>query len=420
MAGQTMAEKILARHSGKTRVEPGQIVDAAIDVALSHEMLGSRVFPHLEEAGVERVWDPSRVVVALDHWAPAPTVEAATIHQRVRESVRRYRIGTLYEVGEGICHQVLAEHGHLRPGELLVGTDSHTTTAGAFGVFATGIGATDMTVVLATGRLWFRVPESTRIEVTGRLADRVMSKDIILSVLGQLGGGGGEYRSLEFLGEGVYRLSLDARMTLTNMAAECGAKAALIPPDAQVEAYIHARTPVPFSSVKPDSDAAYAQTLKVDVSKLTPQVALPPLPTKVVPISMAAGTRIDQAFLGSCTNGRMEDLRVAAAIVKGKKAAASVRFLVIPASREVYRAALQEDLIKILVEAGATIGPPTCGPCFGGHCGVLGPHEVCISTTNRNFRGRMGSPDAEVYLASPATVAASALTGRITDPRQGG
>jgi len=420
MAGQTMAEKILARHAGKARVEPGQIVDAAVDVALSHEMLGSRVFPHLEEAGVDRLWDPSRVVVALDHWAPAPTVEAATIHQRVRESVRRYGIHHLYEVGEGICHQVLAEHGHLRPGELLVGTDSHTTTSGAFGVFATGIGATDMAVVLATGRLWFRVPESTRIEISGRLADKVMSKDISLAVLGQLGGGGGEYRSIEFLGEDVYRLSLDARMTLTNMAAECGAKAALIPPDAQVEEYVRTRTTVPFASVKPDPDATYAQTLRVDVTKLAPQVALPPLPTKVVPIGMAAGTRIDQAFLGSCTNGRLEDLRVAAAIVKGRRAAIGVRFLVIPASREVYRNALQEGLIKILVDAGATIGPPTCGPCFGGHCGVLGPKEVCISTTNRNFRGRMGSPDAQVYLASPATVAASALTGHITDPRQGG
>jgi 3-isopropylmalate/(R)-2-methylmalate dehydratase large subunit len=420
MAGQTMAEKILARHAGKTRVEPGQIVDAAVDVALSHEMLGSRVFPHLEEAGVERLWDPSRVVVALDHWAPAPTVEAATIHQRVRESVRRYGIHHLYEVGEGICHQVLAEHGHLRPGELLVGTDSHTTTGGAFGVFATGIGATDMAVVLATGRLWFRVPESTRVEVAGRLAKMVMSKDIILSVLSQLGGGGGEYRSIEFLGEDVYRLSLDARMTLTNMAAECGAKAALIPPDAQVEEYVRTRTDVPFSSVKPDPDATYAQTLRVDLAKLAPQVALPPLPTKVVPIAMAVGTRIDQAFLGSCTNGRLEDLRVAAAIVKGRNAAPGVRFLVIPASREVYRNAVQEGLIMTLLDAGATIGPPTCGPCFGGHCGVLGPHEVCISTTNRNFRGRMGSPDAQVYLASPATVAASALTGHITDPRQRG
>jgi 3-isopropylmalate/(R)-2-methylmalate dehydratase large subunit len=419
MAGQTMAEKILARHAGKSRVEPGEIVDATVDVAMSHEMLGSRVFPHLEEAGVERLWDPRRVAVVLDHWAPAPTVEAATIHQRVRQSVRRFGIAHLYEVGEGICHQVLAEHGHLRPGELLVGTDSHTTTGGAFGVFATGIGATDMAVVLATGRLWFRVPESMWIEITGRLADKVMSKDIILSVLGQLGGGGGEYRSLEFLGEGVYRLSLDARMTLTNMAAECGAKVALIPPDTQVEEYVRARTDVSFSSVKPDSDATYAQTLRLDVDRLVPQVALPPLPTKVVPINMATGTPIDQAFLGSCTNGRLEDLRVAAAIVDGRQVPRGVRFLVIPASREVYRSALQEGLIKILVDAGATIGPPTCGPCFGGHCGVLGPHEVCISTTNRNFRGRMGSPEAQVYLASPATVAASALTGHITDPRQG-
>ncbi len=420
MAGQTMAEKILASHSEKPQVEPGEIVEANIDLAMSHEMLGSRVLPHLEEAGVEKLWNPDRVIVVLDHWGPASSVEAATIHQQVRKMVQHFGISHFYDVGVGICHQVLAEQGYLRPGELLVGTDSHTTTGGAFGVFAAGIGAADMAIVLATGRLWFRVPETTRIEISGKLPERVMGKDIILHLLGQLGAGGAAYHSIEFHGDGVSRLSIDARMTLTNMATEAGAKTALIPPDAKVEKYVKERTNAPYVPAIPDSDASYAQTYQIDAGDLTPQIAIPPLPTQVVPVTDVEGTAIDQAFLGSCTNGRLEDLRVAAQIVKGKMIAKGVRFLVIPASRNIFQSALKEGLIDILVKAGATIAPSTCGPCFGGHCGLLAPGEVCISTSNRNFKGRMGSPDADIYLASPATVAASTLTGHITDPRKGG
>lgn len=418
--GLTLAEKILAKHSGVSRIEPGGIVEADIDLAMTHEMLGTRVIPHVEAAGIERLWDPNRVVVALDHWAPAPTVEAAVIHQRVREFVERYDVKHFYDVGSGICHQLLADKGHLRPGELVVGTDSHTTTAGAFGGFATGIGATDMTVVLATGRLWFRVPESIRIKLTGKLPNNLMSKDIILHILGQLGSRGAAYKALEFHGQGVRRLSIDARMTLTNMAVEADAKAALIPADAKVESYVRERTPIPFTALQPDSDASYAQTLQFNVSRLEPQVAIPPLPTKVVPVTEVAGTVINQAFLGSCTNGRLEDLETAAKIVQGRKIAQGIRFIVIPASQAVYQEALKAGILNTLLEAGAVIESPTCGPCFGGHCGLLAPGEVCISTSNRNFRGRMGSPDAEIYLASPATVAASALTGKITDPRTRG
>ena len=414
-----MAEKILAHHANAQRVTPGEIVEASIDVAMSHEMLGTRVLPHLEEAGVKHLWDPNRVVIILDHWVPAPTIDAAKIHQRIREFIQRYGVPHFYDVGTGIIHQVIAEKGHLRPGELLVGTDSHSTTGGAFGVFATGIGATDMAVVLATGRLWFRVPETTRIEITGKLPDYVMGKDVILKVLAQLGPGGANYQSIEFHGKGMRHLSLDARMTLTNMSVEAGAKAGLIPPDPTVLEYVNARTQIPFTPITPDAEATYIQTLKVDAQKLEPQVAIPPLPTTAIPVTETDGIAINQAFLGSCTNGRLEDLRVAARTMKNKKVAKKVRFIVLPASRQIFQDALQEGLIEILTQAGATIGPPSCGPCFGGHCGLLAPDEVSIATSNRNFPGRMGSPEAKIYLASPATVAASALTGYITDPRKG-
>ncbi|MFX1474302.1 MAG: 3-isopropylmalate dehydratase large subunit [Promethearchaeota archaeon] len=417
--GQTLAEKILAEHAAVSQVEPGELIEATVDVAMSHEMLGTRVIPHVEAAGIERLWDPNRVVVLLDHWTPAPTVEAATVHQQVRRFVKRFGVKHFYEVGTGICHQILADYGHLRPGELLVGTDSHTTTGGAFGLFATGIGATDMAVVLATGRLWFRVPESIRIILSGKLPNQVMGKDVILHILGELGADGASYKVLEFQGDGVERLSLDSRMTITNMGVEADAKAAIMHVDQKAEAYIRARTRIPFNIVKPDPDASYVQTLRYDISKLVPQVATPSLPTQVVPVSEVEGTPIDQAFLGSCTNGRLEDIRMAAKIIEGKQVAKYVRFLVIPASRIIYQEALREGLLSTLLTAGAVIGSPTCGPCFGGHCGLLADGEVCISTSNRNFLGRMGSSGSEIYLASPTTVAASAITGKITDPRKG-
>ena len=419
MTGQTMAEKILLNHSNKKTIEPGEIIEASIDVAMSHEMMGSRVLPHLAEAKVTKVWDPSRVVMILDHWVPAPTVEAATIHQRVRQFVKEYQIEHFYDVGSGICHQVLVEEGHIRPGELVVGTDSHTTTAGAFGALATGIGAADMAIVLATGRLWFRVPETIKITYTGTIPKQVMGKDIILYTLGQLGVEGATFQAIEYHGKTLAKLSLDAWMTLTNMAVETGAMAALIPPDKRITEYIQTRTKEKFTPVYPDNDAAYHQTLEYNISKLEPQVATPSLPTQTVPVSEVAGTPIDQAYLGSCTNGRLEDLQVAAKILDGNQIADGVRLIVNPASRSVYRSALESGVIGNLVKAGATIGPATCGACFGGHCGLLAPGEVCISSTNRNFPGRMGSADAHIFLASPATVAASALTGKITDPRGG-
>jgi 3-isopropylmalate/(R)-2-methylmalate dehydratase large subunit len=294
------------------------------------------------------------------------------------------------------------------------------TTGGAFGVFATGIGATDMTIVLSTGRLWFRVPETLKVSLTGKLSPNVTSKDAILNLIAQLGAGGANYKSIEFLGNGIDGLGIDSRMTMTNMAVEAGAKAALIPPDEKTIQFVKTRTNKTFKPIYPEKDANYSDELEIDISKLEPQIALPPLPTQAKPVREVAGKEIDQAFLGSCTNGRLEDLRLAAQHLNQKNIAPNVRFIVIPASREIYQRALQEGLIEIFIKAGATIGSPSCGPCFGGHCGLLAPGEICISTTNRNFQGRMGSPQSEIYLASPATVAASAITGYITDPRDGG
>ncbi len=420
MKAHTLAEKILLNHTEQTTITPGEIVEATIDVAMSHEMFGSRILPHLEKAGVTKVWDPKRLVLILDHWAPAPTVEAAIIHQRVRNFVRMNQIQHFYDVGSGICHQVLVEEGHVRPGELIVGTDSHTPTAGAFGALATGIGATDMAVVLGTGRLWFRVPETIKISILGNAPSMVMSKDIILYILAKLGPEVASFNAIEYYGNGLEHLSLDAWMTLTNMATEAGVMTALIPPDKRVIQFIRNHTNRPFKPVYADEKATYLETYEFDVSDLTPQVARPPLPTHSTPVSEVEGIQIDQALLGSCTNGRLEDLRIAAQIVKNKQVADGVRFIVTPASRKVYQAALEEGIIGILVKAGGVIGPPTCGACFGGYCGLLAPGEVCISTTNRNFPGRMGSSDAQIYLASPATVAKSALAGKIADPRNQG
>jgi 3-isopropylmalate/(R)-2-methylmalate dehydratase large subunit len=419
MTGKTMAEKIMLNHTDKKAIEPGEIIEASIDLAMSHEMMGSRILPLLDQADVSKVWDPSRVIMILDHWTPAPTIEIATIHQRVRDFVKKFQIEYFYDVGQGICHQVLVEEGHIRPGELVVGTDSHTTTAGAFGALATGIGATDMAIVLATGRLWFRVPETLKITYSGDIPPMVMGKDIILHTLGQLGVEGATFQAIEYHGKTLSKLSLDAWMTLTNMAVEVGAMAALIPPDNRSIDYIKSRSQQKFTPVYPDETAEYHQTLEFNISTLTPQVATPSLPTQALPVSDVAGQPINQAYLGSCTNGRLEDLQVAAQIIAGNQVADGVRFIVNPASLKIYQTALEDGTISTLVKAGAIIGPATCGACFGGHFGLLAPDEVCISTTNRNCPGRMGSPEAQIYLASPATVAASAITGQITDPRGG-
>jgi 3-isopropylmalate/(R)-2-methylmalate dehydratase large subunit len=413
----TLAEKILARASGNKEVAAGDYVTAKIDVAMAHEG-AAWVIDELVKAGIDRVWDPERIVILFDHWAPAPTELTAEMHKKIREFVKRHKIKHFYDIKAGICHQVMPEMGHVRPGELIVGTDSHTTTYGAFGAGGTGIGTTDMAVVFATGELWFRVPESIKFRIKGTLPKYVTSKDVILKIAGDYGTEVAQYKSVEFEGPTISNMSIASRMTLSNMAMEIGAKFALIAPDDKTISYVKSRTTKPFTPLYPDPDAIYEKMYELDVSDLEPQVAFPHSVGNVKPISKAEGIKIDQAFLGSCTNGRLEDLVAAAEVLKDRKVHPDVRMIVIPASREVYLEAVRAGIIETLLKAGAVVCNPTCGPCMGTHLGLLAEGERCISSSNRNFKGRMGSSKAEIYLASPYVVAASAVKGEITDPRK--
>jgi len=413
----TIAEKILAAASGSTNVNPGTIVNAKVDLAMSHENC-ALVIKNFLRIGVKKVWDPDRIVVLFDHRVPADSEKTAIGHRDVREFVQNQGIRHFYDMRAGICHQILPEKGHVRPGILLVGTDSHTTTHGAFGAFGTGIGATDMAAVWATGEIWLKVPETLRIELRGTFEKGVGAKDAILYIIGDLGADGADYKAIEFYGETVGTMSLASRMTLSNLSMEMGAKAAFIPPDEKTLDYVRARAKSPFTSVLADSDSLYAMRLVYEVGTLVPQIACPHRVDNVKPIGDVEGIKIDQALLGSCTNGRLEDLEIAARMINGKSIPIGVRLLVIPASWEVYLEAMERGYLTSFVRAGGIILNPGCGPCLGAHQGLLAPGERCISTTNRNFQGRMGSPEAEIYLASPAVVAASALTGEITDPRK--
>lgn len=377
-----------------------------------------RIADIYEELELDRVWDPERVVALIDHWTPAPSIDAAVVHAACRRFVRKYGIKNWLDMREGICHAVLPEKGFVKPGDLIVGSDSHTTTYGALGAFATGMGATDMAIVLATGEIWFKVPSTIKFNVEGKLQPMVMGKDIILHIIGEIGVEGASYKAMEFAGSTIRELSMDARFTLCNMAIEAGGKTGVIEPDEKTMKWVKERVKQPFKPVFNDPDAEYEEVIDVDAAKLEPQVAKPPSPENSVPVSEVEGTKIDQAFIGSCTNGRLEDLRVAAKILDGREVASMVRAIVIPASKEVYMKAMKEGLIEVFLRAGCVVCNPTCGPCIGAHLGLLAPGEVCISSSNRNFVGRMGSKDAKIYLASPATVAASAVTGEITDPRR--
>jgi 3-isopropylmalate/(R)-2-methylmalate dehydratase large subunit len=420
MTGMTLAERILARAAGQERVTPGEFVDAEVDLALVHDIFAAQVFDQLRDAGVDKLYDSARVVAVIDHLVPAPTAAAAAVHRRIREHVQGYGVGSFYDAGEGICHQLLAERGHVRPGALVVGTDSHTTTAGALGAAATGIGTSEMAYALATGHLWFRVPETIRLDLVGRLGAAVDWKDVILHLAGLLGAAGAQYQAMEFAGPAVAEADIPGRLTMCNMAVEIGAKFGLFAADPVTVGFLESAGQPDVDPLGADRDAAYAAVHEVRLSELGPQVAMPHEVDRVVPVEEAAGLRIDQAFLGSCTNGRLEDLEVAAGILAGKRIASAVRLLVAPASRPVLQQAMDRGVIATLVAAGAIVLPPGCGPCFGGHGGLLSSGERCIGTHNRNFPGRMGSAEAEIYLASPATVATSALAGRITDPREPG
>jgi len=413
----TMAEKILAKAAGIDETEAGEIVMANIDVAMTHDLTGPLSVDSFKKIGVERVWDPEKIVVIFDHQVPADSLEAAQNHIIMRKFVEEQGIKNFYDVQEGVCHQVLPERGHVVPGEVVVGTDSHTCTHGALGAFATGIGSTDMAMVFSTGKLWFKVPETIKFEIEGKLAPYIYSKDVVLDIIGQIGADGATYCACEFGGDTTRKMSISERMALCNMAIEMGGKTGLVEPDDKTLRYVKERSNKIYEVFKTDEDAESLKTMYIDVNDLEPQVACPHNVDNVKTVSEVEGTQIDQVFIGSCTNGRLEDLRIAAKIIKGKKVADKVRLLVIPASREVYRQALDEGLMNIFVDAGALVCNPCCGPCLGGHIGLLGPGEVSLSTSNRNFQGRQGSPEAEVYLSSAAVAAASAIKGEITDPR---
>lgn len=417
--GLTVAEKILRAHSQKTEIAPGDFVEAKIDLIMVHEQLGGRIHKEYEKLRLNSVWDPEKIFFILDHWVPAPTISAAEMHQDCRQFAKRYNFKHNMGLDKGICHQVLPEMGFSRPGMLIVGSDSHTTTYGALNCLSTGIGATDVSVVFATGKLWFKVPETYKIYLSGTLNLGVMSKDLILTFIHDISTKGAIYKSLEFHGSGAHSLSIDGRMSVSNMAVEAGAKCGIFLPDKKLEDWLMQHTDLSsFNFVKPDQDADYEKTYEYDLENIVPTVAKPFSPGNGVPIEKVQEIEIDQAFLGSCTNGRMEDLRIAAEILKNRQVHQNTRMIIIPASKQIYKTAIKEGLIETFINAGAVVGHSTCGACIGGHMGVLGEDEVCISSTNRNFVGRMGAPSAKVYLASPASVAASALKGKITDPRE--
>lgn len=410
----TMAEKIL-EHAVNQTVSPGDIVNTPVDLAMSHENTAA-ISKKFKKIGVDSVWDPTRIVVPIDHCAPAATEDYAKHHKEIREFVKEQNITNFYDIKAGICHQILPEKGHVTPGMVIVGADSHTPTYGALGAFAAGIGRTEMAAVYATGKIWFKVPETFKMIITGDLPDKVFAKDVILHIIGTLRADGANYKAVEFFGDTVESMNISERMVLCNMSAEMGAKAGMVPVDDTTKAYVAARTDQKYTVQTPDKDAQYEKEFDFDVSDLEPQMACPHTVDNVKPVA-AENRPIDQAVLGTCTNGRVEDLQVAAMILKGKKIADSVRLIVLPASTDVYVDAINKGIITDLINAGAVICNPNCGPCLGAHEGALAPGEVCIATSNRNFKGRMGCKEAEIYLASPATVAASALTGRITDPR---
>ncbi len=408
----------MAKASGKREVQPGDIVDASVDMVMVHDLTGPLAVEAFKRIGIGHVWDNNKIVIILDHQVPAESVKAAELHKILRSFAREQGI-RFYDVGRGgICHQVMPEKGHVLPGTVMVGADSHTCTYGAFGAFATGIGSTEAAAVFATGKIWLKVPETLRINIEGDFQRYVTPKDLILSLVGKVGADGATYKAVEFTGSTIRNMAIAGRMTLCNMTVEMGAKNGIIEPDEVTRTFLEGRTTKAFQTHSSDVDAAYERVLEFDVSNLEPTVSCPTSVDNVKLVSELDNVEVDQAFIGSCTNGRIEDLRLAAQVIKGKKIKDGVRTLVIPASQEVYRQAIAEGLVEIFTDAGALVCGSACGPCLGGHIGLLAAGETCVSTSNRNFIGRMGSTKANVYLASPATVAASALTGRITDPRE--
>jgi len=428
--GMTVAEKILARASGRAAVRPGEVVEPAADLAMSHEnaaLVINQFNEIFKGTGLPpKVWDPGRIAIIFDHRVPAESSKTANNQRKIRQFLAEQGIRKFHEIrGDegGICHQILPENGYVRPGDLVVGTDSHTTSHGALGAFAMGIGATEMASIWALGRaLNVEVPATLRVDVRGRLPRHVCAKDVILHLIGKISADGATFKVLEFHGSTIDALSVSGRLTLCNMSVEAGATAGIVPADRETLRYLRREAGVRgrVAPVLPDPDAGYERTVDIDASALEPLVACPHAVDRVKPAREVAGVKVDQVVIGSCTNGRLDDLEIAARILRGKKVARGVRMLVFPASGRIYRQAMKKGLLQVLAASGAVIMNPGCGCCLGVHQGALADGEVALATTNRNFKGRMGNPNSEVYLCSPATAAASALTGRITDPRKGG
>jgi len=417
MMGQTFAQKILAAKSGREHVEVGEIVTVRPDHLLTHDNTAAIIAKIGDELASYGIASRDLPVIVIDHVVPASNEKTATNHRRIREFVARHKVANFYDGGEGICHEVVVSKGHALPGKLIVGSDSHTCTYGGVGAFATGIDRTEAASILLTGETWLKVPHSMRINLKGNLKPPASAKDLILQIIGDVGASGANYLSVEFHGD-VEGLSIEERLTIANMGVEMGAKNAVFPVDEVTRAFLSSRTDKPWEAVWGDEDASYLKTFEYDLTKIEPVVALPHRVDNVVAISKIEPTPIDQFLIGTCTNGRLSDLHVAAEILKGRRVNKGSRLLILPASRDIMLAASTDGTLATLVEAGAIILPPGCGPCLGAHQGVLAPGEKCLSTANRNFKGRMGCKDAEIYLASPATVAASAITGKITDPRE--
>lgn len=415
--GMTMTQKILAAHAGLESVEAGQLIEADIDLALANDITGPVSIRELEKAGMDRVFDHEKVALVLDHFAPNKDIKSAEQCKVCREFAKKHDIVHFFDVGSmGIEHALLPEQGIVAAGDLVIGADSHTCTYGALGAFSTGVGSTDCAAGIATGKAWFRVPSAIRIELAGELQPWVCGKDVILHIIGAIGVDGALYQGMEFCGDGVESLSMDDRFSICNMAIEAGAKNGVFPVDEKTRLYMKNRVRHAPREFAADDDASYERTIRIDLRDIPPTVAAPHLPENTKSVTELAGIPIQQSVIGSCTNGRIEDMRMAASIMRGRHVADGVRAIVIPATQEVYLQCIREGLTEVFIEAGAAVSTPTCGPCLGGHMGVLAAGERAVATTNRNFVGRMGHTDSEVYLASPAVAAASAVAGVITDP----
>lgn len=415
--GMTMSQKILAAHAGMAQVRPGQLIEADLDLVLGNDVTTPVAIHEFRKTGLTQVFDRRKIAIVPDHFTPNKDIKAAEQCRMVREFAREMEIEHYFEVGAmGIEHCLIPEQGLAVPGDLIIGADSHTCTYGALGAFSTGVGSTDMAAAMATGRLWFKVPSALKFVLKNKPGPWVSGKDIILQIIGRIGVDGARYKSMEFIGDGLAHLSMDDRFTIANMAVEAGAKNGIFPVDEKTIAYVKEHAAKPYQVYEPDPDAVYDEEYTIDLSTIRPTVAFPHLPSNTRTIDEVGEIPIDQVVIGSCTNGRLSDLRTAAQILKGRKVKKGVRVLVFPGTQRIYLAALREGIIADLVEAGAVVSTPTCGPCLGGHMGILAKGERAVATTNRNFVGRMGHPESEVYLASPAVAAASAVTGLITDP----